>query len=469
MPVRLLLIALLLCAPLLIAEGARPRTSNAVRKEQRENVERMRRTKGQIQSTAADIRRQLARYETLDAKVAESTREVRRLNRRVDSLTRETRRIADSVARTEARIEALRKSLASSLRNIRRQRQTASSTAFIFSASSFEQARRRMRYLKELSSWESETARDLKKEAALLELRKARLDSVRKVREADLAEVRARTRQLEEDRLELKDLVDKLKNQSRRLEEVLTEQQERARRLDDELNRIIEEEARKAAEEERRRQQAAEEERRRRQAAEEARLKKAREDSIAAAKEQNKKDKNKKKKDRTPVRKEESSVTTPPVQPQKPVQVTPVKPKDEPVASDFASAKGRLPMPVSGPAVIVSDFGRHTHRQLSKVEVQNNGIDIETSAGASAVAVYPGVVSMVIVMDGYNNVVLVRHGEYLTVYAGISDLNVRKGQTVSQGQALGRIYSDPADDNRTRLHFEVRHEKDKLNPAEWLR
>lgn len=94
---------------------------------------------------------------------------------------------------------------------------------------------------------------------------------------------------------------------------------------------------------------------------------------------------------------------------------------------------------------------------------------IETTAGASAVAVYPGVVSMVIVMDGYNNVVLVRHGEYLTVYAGISDLNVRKGQTVSQGQALGRIYSDPADDNRTRLHFEVRHEKDKLNPAEWLR
>lgn len=466
MPVRHLLIALLLCAPLLVAEGARPRTSKTVRKEQRENVERMRRTKGQIQSTAADIRRQLARYETLDAKEAESAREVRRLNRRVDSLTRETRRIADSVARTEARIEALRKSLASSLRNIRRQRQTASSTAFIFSASSFEQARRRMRYLKELSSWESETARDLKKEAALLEVRKARLDSVRKVREADLAEVRARTRQLEEDRLESKDLVDKLKSQSRRLEEVLTEQQERARRLDDELNRIIEEEARKAAEEERRRQQAAEEERRR-QAAEEARLRKAREDSIAAAKERKKKDK-KKKKDRTPVRKEEPSVT-PPVQPQKPVQVTPVKPKDEPVASDFASAKGRLPMPVSGPAVIVSDFGRHTHRQLSKVEVQNNGIDIETTAGASAVAVYPGVVSMVIVMDGYNNVVLVRHGEYLTVYAGISDLNVRKGQIVSQGQALGRIYSDPADDNRTRLHFEVRHEKDKLNPAEWLR
>ncbi|MDE6853594.1 MAG: hypothetical protein K2J38_00890, partial [Muribaculaceae bacterium] len=165
MPVRLLLIALILCAPLL-TEGARPRTSKTVRNEQRENTERMRQTKGRIQKTAADIRRQLAQYETLDAKVAQSAREVRRLNRRVDSLSRESRRTADSVARTEARIEALRKSLASSLRNIRRQRQTASSTAFIFSASSFEQARRRMRNLQERSNGESETAQELKKEPA---------------------------------------------------------------------------------------------------------------------------------------------------------------------------------------------------------------------------------------------------------------------------------------------------------------
>lgn len=126
-------------------------------------------------------------------------------------------------------------------------------------------------------------------------------------------------------------------------------------------------------------------------------------------------------------------------------------------------------MPVSGTAIIVSDFGRHTHKELSKVEVMNNGIDIETMPGASALAVYPGVVSMVIVMDGYHNVVLLRHGEYLTVYAGISELAVRKGQSVIAGQSLGTIYSDPADDGRTRLHFEVRHEKEKLNPAEWLR
>jgi len=76
---------------------------------------------------------------------------------------------------------------------------------------------------------------------------------------------------------------------------------------------------------------------------------------------------------------------------------------------------------------------------------------------------------MVIVMDGYHNVVLVRHGAYLTVYAGLSELKVRKGQEVKAGQALGLIFSDPSDGNRTRLHFEVRNEKNKLDPGEWLR
>ena len=126
-------------------------------------------------------------------------------------------------------------------------------------------------------------------------------------------------------------------------------------------------------------------------------------------------------------------------------------------------------MPVTGNASIVSNFGRRTHTEFSRVEVQNNGIDIEAAAGAKARAVFDGTVTMVIVMDGFQNVVLVRHGEYLTVYAGLQDLDVRKGDTVRAGQSLGTIYTIPGDDHGTRLHFEVRHEKQKLDPRQWLR
>ena len=101
--------------------------------------------------------------------------------------------------------------------------------------------------------------------------------------------------------------------------------------------------------------------------------------------------------------------------------------------------------------------------------MRNNGIDLETEPGASARAVHEGTVSMVIVMEGYHNVVLVRHGEYLTVYAGLDNLAVRKGQHLKAGDRIGSVYVDTTDGNRTRLHFEVRHEKEKLDPALWIK
>lgn len=423
---RFVLILLLLCLPAFQAESRR--SSKTVQKEKREANRRIERTRGKIKNNLAETRRQLARFETLEAEIKNSDTEIRALSKRTDSIGAEANRLGDSIRTTESRIATLQSAYGDALRTIRRQRQTASSTAFIFSAGSFTKARKRMRYLEELGKWQKEKASALKDAAALLERQKAGLDSVRAILNADLAELQRKKKKLVTDRSEADVLVGKLKRQGKRLEQVLKEEQEKARRLDRELDRIIEEEARAA--------KLAEE---KRKAQEEARRKQ-------------KQQPQKTKPDDTP------KVNKPKPAPVRPVTVT-----------SFAKAKGMLPMPVDGPAMIVSRFGRHTHKDFAKVEVQNNGIDIETVPGASAVAVYPGVVSMVIVMDGFQNVVLVRHGEYLTVYAGITDLAVRKGQEVSAGQRLGKVYTDAAAAGRSRLHFEVRREKEKLNPEEWLR
>lgn len=137
--------------------------------------------------------------------------------------------------------------------------------------------------------------------------------------------------------------------------------------------------------------------------------------------------------------------------------------------TDFAQAKGKLMRPIAGTSTLVSNFGRRTHEEFEKVTVQNNGVDFEAPAGAKAVAVFPGTVSMVIVMQGYQNVVLIRHGEYLTVYAGLTNVLVRKGDTVKAGDELGTLQTSPSGTDYGRLHFEVRHEKEKLNPSDWLR
>ena len=140
------------------------------------------------------------------------------------------------------------------------------------------------------------------------------------------------------------------------------------------------------------------------------------------------------------------------------------------LSGSFQSNKGRLLFPVAGSYRIVGTFGRTDHPSIKGVQVQNSGIDIE-AAGSSAYAraVFDGTVTSVFRIDGYQNIVILRHGEYLTVYAGLDQIAVRKGDKVKASQRLGHIFSDPDDGGRSVLHFELRHEKQKLNPSEWVK
>lgn len=140
-----------------------------------------------------------------------------------------------------------------------------------------------------------------------------------------------------------------------------------------------------------------------------------------------------------------------------------------PQGSDFESLRGRLPFPVAGRYTIVKRFGRQKHPTLPHVETNNSGIDIETISGAQAKAVCDGEVSAVFRPDGYNNVVVVRHGRFMTVYANLGSLAVSSGQKIKAGQAIGTVYADPNDNGRSVLHFEVRHGRQKENPELWLR
>ncbi len=140
-----------------------------------------------------------------------------------------------------------------------------------------------------------------------------------------------------------------------------------------------------------------------------------------------------------------------------------------PRGSDFESLRGRLPFPVSGRYTIVKRFGRQKHPTLPHVETNNSGIDIETVSGAPAKAVCDGEVSAVFRPDGYNNVVVVRHGRFMTVYANLGSLFVSTGQKIEAGQAIGSVYADSNDNGRSVLHFEIRNGRQKENPELWLR
>lgn len=136
---------------------------------------------------------------------------------------------------------------------------------------------------------------------------------------------------------------------------------------------------------------------------------------------------------------------------------------------DFASLKGRVPFPITGGYTIVRRFGRHKHPSLPHVETDNAGIDIETAKNAPVRSVCDGEVSAVFRPDGYNSVVVIRHGGYMTVYANLASVSVSTGQKVKAGQNIGAVFSDPNDKGRSILHFEIRNGRQKENPEIWLR
>lgn len=138
---------------------------------------------------------------------------------------------------------------------------------------------------------------------------------------------------------------------------------------------------------------------------------------------------------------------------------------DYKLSDNFASNKGKLPWPADGP--VVEHFGKHNHPVYKKVEMPfNNGINIAVSPGTKAVAVFDGVVKQIIVMPGYNQCVLVQHGEYFTFYCKLASVAVKAGQKITTGQVLGRIDTISGE---TQLHFQLWKERDPQNPERWLR
>ncbi|WP_258105460.1 murein hydrolase activator EnvC [Marinoscillum sp. MHG1-6] len=138
---------------------------------------------------------------------------------------------------------------------------------------------------------------------------------------------------------------------------------------------------------------------------------------------------------------------------------------EEEISSLFEGNKNRLKWPVAT-GFISSKFGKHPHPVIKGIIEDNPGVDIQTSQNAPVNAVFEGKVVAVAIVPGMNNVVLLQHGNYYTLYARLKDVKVKKGQNVSSNETLGTVFSDK--DGVSEVHFEVWKEYQKLNPESWL-
>jgi len=141
-------------------------------------------------------------------------------------------------------------------------------------------------------------------------------------------------------------------------------------------------------------------------------------------------------------------------------------PEAKALAANFTSNKGKLPWPVSK-GVITQKYGVRAHPILTHLKVRNNGVSISTEQGAEARAVFDGEVSMVTVIPGAGKAVIVRHGDYFTVYGNLRDVFVSSGDKITTKQVLGTVITDS---DKTEIQFEIRkgQNAETLDPSYWL-
>ena len=305
--------------------------------------------------------------------------------------------------------------------------------------------------------------------------RRARIEAERKAREAEEARLAA---EKEAEQKRLAEAEAKAAREAEEKAQAAREAEKKAREKAAEAERRAKESADKAAKEQAKKErQAAKKAEQERIKAEKEAAKKAREAEKQAAREKARKGKPVKHTGKNNGRGEVEtpgapalSTTTPTLKAPVAAGASGVAPAMEvPAGSNFGNCKGRLPFPVEGRYTIVKRFGRQKHPTLPHVETTNSGIDMQTSPGAPVRCVFDGEVSAVFRPDGYNNVVVVRHGEYMTVYANLGSITVSTGQKIKAGQSIGTVYTDANDGNRSILHFEIRHRRAKENPELWLK
>lgn len=490
----------------------RGETSADVRKQHDATQQEIRRTERQIKENDAAVGRSLGELGRLQGDIDVSRRKVAEAGAKVGSLKGQMTKLQTQIAAEEKSLATLRAEYLKAVRQMRVKRKGNSTLAFVFSSGSFNEALRRMRYLKQFSEWRGKQTGRITAKVASLRGQAERLAQTKKMYDRELAaEMKARDElQGQYDRQGV--IVADLKKNGDALKSHLAKKQSEANALRGRVATLIAEETRKAEAEEKARRRAEEERLAKAEAqrkAEAERLAKAEADKKAREErdkltaqtepargkpqrtEQPKKPEQPKKSDRKHTatvgdnnghevtyaearrRRPKKSGGAPGAvsnvpSPSKVETQTPKKKAAEGGGS-FESMRGALPRPVAGAFQVTSRFGNQSLPDMPGVSYDNPGIDALVNPGASAQAVYAGKVSGVYMVPGYSTVVIVSHGGYYTVYGNIESPAVKVGDNVRQGQALGRLAAAEEDSSHSSIHFEVWRNRDKQDPLKWIR
>ena len=368
-----------------------------------------------LNKTKANKTKSLSYLKVLDKQINNKERLLHTLNIEISLLNKQIRKTEKSIINTgqsivaeQDNLELLKSEYAKMIFACFKKKGHRNDLIFIVSAEDFNQAYKRIIYLKQYASFRKNQAEKITQSQKELERKKIDLNAQKKQLISESASkkelVGAKKNELNtisDTKQEKQALVNKLSKSERLFKKQLKAKQKRAKALDDEIRKIIEEEIRKAREE---------------------------------AEKKNK----------------GFSLT----------------PEAIALSSEFNNNKGKLPWPLAK-GVIVQGYGKQKHAVFAGIETFNNGIDIATDKNTSVRAIFDGTVSRIFFIKGEGKAILMNHGEYFSVYSGLKEVSVKVGDKLLAKEKIGVVFTQEIE-GKTELHFEIWKGYDKQDPSKWL-
>lgn len=365
----------------------------------------------------------LNRYVTLQKQIKKRKRLVRTIQKEIAYTNGSIERSSTVIEALHDDINRLKAEYTELAQKAYRQKLSNTTLVFVFSANNFNEAFRRWQYIKQYDNYRKKQAVLIQETQARLSTKVATLEKRRLKKEKLLREQQKQANLLSNEMKESDSMYKNLQKDEKRLKTELNEYRVAHKKLTNAIESVILAESSK-------------------------KIRSSRNKSSSSSTPTATNDNNK----------ENNTSTT--ISQEKEISDLAV------ISKTFKTKKGKLPWPVKS-GIITRYFGTQAHPTLKKIQITNNGIDIQTNEATEARAIFEGEVAGIQFIPGYNNTLIVKHGDFFTVYSNLEEVYVEQGDYIKQRQEIGRI-STNAQTNATEIHFEIWQNKKRLNPLDWI-
>jgi len=346
---------------------------------------------------------EISLIEDLNYKVQRRQNLIRITNEQANLLTREINTNQQEITSLRAQLQELKDDYAAMIVKSYKSKSQQSKVMFLLSSNNFKQAYKRLQYIRQYANYQKEQGELIKKKTKELQDLNLELSKQKKDKDKLIQENRIAKRELEKEVEEREKLMAIIKADMTKFASQIKQKQQEADRLDKEINRLIRE-------------------------------------AIAASN----------------AKAGKKSSTGKFV----------LTPEAKKLAASFEANKGKLGWPVSR-GIIKSRYGKTRSLTDSSVEVNNSGVKIATESNAEVKSVFNGVVSKIIVVKNGNPGIMIRHGNYFTIYYNLSKVYVKSGDVITTGQVIGQVFTSKFN-GESLLDFRIYKNNQKLNPEYWL-